>query len=278
MSALRIGFLVGRPYKETSLSVLPMVMRVLADAGVTVQTVAGKGRLVDLSAIRPEHDLYVLKQISGISLSMAGALHAQGATIVNPYPVTVVLYDKVVATRTLEAAGVPTPATYVVSQPEFLLPLLKDGPLVVKPSNGTGGYGVRVVRNEAELVAEPLPNGKIPILAQRYHPPEGRDEKIYVIGERVFGVKKTFPARTEAEKHGEPFTPSEEQCDIALRCGRVFGIDLFGVDFIRSKGKLYVVDMSSIPGFKGVPNAPALLADYFHAAAARAAYGEAVPA
>ena len=274
MSALRIGFLVRRPYRETSLGVLPMVMRRLADGGVAVETIAGKGRLVDLTTLRPEHDLYVLKQISGISLSMAGALHAQGATIINPYPVTAMLYDKVVATRILEAAGVPTPATYVVSQPEFLLPLLTDGPLVVKPANGTGGYGVRVVRTESELTAAaPEP----PVMAQRYHPPEGRDEKIYVIGERVFGVKKTFPARTEEEKHGEPFTPTDEHRDIALRCGRVFGIDLFGVDFIRSEGKLYVVDMSSIPGFKGVPNAPTLLADYLYAAAERAAHGEAVP-
>src|SRR3989442_425523 len=46
--------------------------------------------------VRREHDLYVLKQISGVSLSMAGALHAEGAAIVNSYPVTMALRDKVV--------------------------------------------------------------------------------------------------------------------------------------------------------------------------------------
>src|SRR3989442_1620181 len=60
----------------------------------------------------------------------------------------------------------------------------------------------------------------------------------------------------------------------ALRCGRAFGIDLYGVDFIESAGKQYVVDMSSIPGFKGVPDAPSHLANYFYAAAERAARGE----
>jgi hypothetical protein len=34
------------------------------------------------------------------------------------------------------------------------------------------------------------------------------------------------------------------------------------------------VDVSSIPGFKGVPDAPRVLADYFRAAAERAAHGE----
>lgn len=274
MSRLRIAFLLGRAYAPDSPSRFPLVMRALADAGVDVQVITAKRRLIDLATVRVEHDLYVLKQISGISLSVAGALHARGATIVNPYPVTVALRDKVVAAHILEAAGIPTPATYVVSHPELLTPLLDDGPLVLKPYDGTCGYGVSVVRSVAELAAWPA--DKSPILAQRYHPPDGRDLKVYVIGERFFGVKKNFPARTEEEKHGEPFTPTSEQRDIALRCGRAFGIDLYGVDFIESAGKLYVVDMSSIPGFKGVPAAPSHLARYFQATAERAARGEPV--
>ncbi|HEV8382686.1 MAG TPA: ATP-grasp domain-containing protein [Gemmatimonadales bacterium] len=273
MTPLRIGFLFRRPYAPTSKSIFPQVMRVLAERGVSVDVIAGKGRVIDLTTVRVEHDLYVLKQISGISLSLAGALHAQGATIVNPYPVTVALHDKVIAARMLEAAGAPLPATFVVSHPELLAPLLSEGPLVVKPYDGTGGYGVRVVRSEAELV--PAEWDKQPILAQRYHAPQGRDLKIYVIGERLFGVKKKFPARTEEEKHGEPFGPTAEQREIALRCGRAFGIDLYGVDFIESDGNLYVVDMSSLPGFKGVPDAASHLASYFYAAAERAAAGRA---
>jgi len=170
------------------------------------------------------------------------------------------------------------PATYVASQPDLLTPLLNVGPLVVKPYDGTCGLGVRVVRNEDELFAEPRAAHKPPpILAQRYHPPEGRDLKIYVIGERLFGVRKVFPARTETEKYGEPFTPTAEQADIARRCAGAFGIDLCGVDLIESEGRTYVVDIASIPGFKGVPDAPLHLASYFRAAAARAAAGGTVP-
>src|SRR5213078_1944857 len=161
--------------------------------------------------------------------------------------------------------------------PDLLTPLLDRGPLVVKPFDGTCGLGVRVVHTEAELLADARPEHKPPpILAQRYHPPQGRDLTIYVIGERLFGVRKVFPARTEAEKYGEPFTPTAEQADIALRCGRAFGIDLYGVDLIESEGRTYVVDMSSIPGFKGVPDAPSHLASYFYAAAERAASGRPV--
>src|SRR5438046_10295203 len=88
MRRLRIGFLFRRPYGAGHVSIFPKTLQMLADAGVVVDVIAGNGRLIDLSSVRVEHDLYVLKQISGIPLSIAGALHALGAATVNPEPVT----------------------------------------------------------------------------------------------------------------------------------------------------------------------------------------------
>jgi ribosomal protein S6--L-glutamate ligase len=269
---LRIGFLVPRTSLH-SRSYMALVMRALVGASVDVDLVYPVDRAVDLSDVRVDHDLYVLRKTSGLALSLAGGLHAAGAAIVNPYPVTEALRDKIIAFRILNAAGIPTPATHVASRAAELAPLLDAGPLVLKPHQGGGGYGVRIVRNAAELAEVPY-NRHEPLFAQRYHPPEGRDRKIYVIGDQMFGVKKIFPRRTEEEKLGEPFTPAPELRDIALRCGRAFGIDLYGVDIIESGGKPYVIDMCSIPGFKGVPDAPQRLARYLRAAAERAARGE----
>ena len=61
--------------------------------------------------------------------------------------------------------------------------------------------------------------------------------------------------------------------DGGRRCGQAFGTDLFGVDIIESGGRPYVVDMSSIPGFRGVPDAAVRLAEYLYAAA-RSAPGQ----
>ncbi len=272
MTRLRIGFLLPR-YSQPSKSHLPVVMRMLAERGVAVDVIHPSDGAIDLSTVRVEHDLYVLKHTKGLALSIAGALHAQGATIVNPYPVTVALGDRIIASRMLQVAGVPTPDTYIARPPSRLAPLVDEGPLVVKPYQGSETFAVRVVRNVAELDA--VPAGKEPVFAQRYHPAEGRDRKIYAIGGRLFGVRKVFPAKTEEEKHGEPFTPTPELCEIASRCGRAFGIDLYGVDIVESEGKPLVVDMNSMPGFKGVPDAPAHLAAYFYTASERAARGEA---
>jgi ribosomal protein S6--L-glutamate ligase len=274
MKRLHIGFLLPH-YSAKSRSFMPAVVQALAESGALVDVIHPVEGMLDLTKVRVEHDLYVLRHTSGLSLSLAGALHELGAFIVNPYPVSAALRDKIVASRTLQAAGVPTPATYVASQPEQLLTLLDSGPLVVKPYQGTGGHHVRIIRKPAELAE--VNCGREPVFAQRYHPNDGRDRKIYAIGGRLFGVKKVFPRRTEEEKHGEPFALSPELREIAERCGRAFGIDLFGVDIIESEGVPYVVDMCSIPGFKGVPDAPRLLAQYFYTAAEQAARGEGLP-
>jgi len=270
MKPLRIGFLVASRFAQSTGHV-PALMRALTDAGVVVDVIHPTPGALDLSDVRVEHDLYFLKKASRLSLSIAGALHAQGAAIINPYPVTIALHDKIVTARILQGAGIPVPATYVASRPDLLTPLLARGPLVLKPYDGSDGIGVRVVKTVAELAA--VPARRDPMFAQRYHQPQGRDRKIYVVGDQLFGVKKPFPAKTEAEQRGEPFTPSPELCDIARRCGRAFGIDLYSVDIIESEGKPYVVDMSCIPGCGGVPDAPQHLASYLIAAAERAARG-----
>jgi ribosomal protein S6--L-glutamate ligase len=250
---------------------MPEVVRLLSEYGAQTDVIYPEEQLVDLSRVRVEHDLYILKAKTELALSLAGALHAAGAAMLNPYPVSVVLHDKIISFQILQAAGVPVPETYVASSPEQLTPLLDDGPLVVKPYKGSDGKGVHVVWDEDELDHGPA-NGE-PLFAQRYHPPQGRDLKIYCIGGQLFGVKRVWPARTWEEKLGEPFTITPELRDIALRCSRVFGLDLYGLDIIESDGKPYVVDISSFPGFKGVPDAALRLADYIFAAAERLVSG-----
>ena len=264
MSGPRIGVLLPT-YSQHSTSQMPSVLRTLADLGATVDVIVppAPDRPVELSRLRVEHDLYVLWKISGLALSLAGALHELGATIVNPYPALAALRDKIVATRILQAAGVPVPATYVATGTDALLPLLEDGPIVVKPYQGAGGHDVQIVRSGADLVNLELGRraGRDPIFAQRY---------------RCFGVMKVFPRRTAEEKQGEPFMVSAELRDFAFRCGRAFGVELYGVDIIESGGVPYVVDVGVTPGYKGVPDAPRLVARYLYAAAIHAARGEQV--
>ena len=266
---MRIAFLLVKHPPERKSPMAPEVVRLLRERGAVVDLIYPDESLTDLASVRVEHDLYVLKSGTDRTLSLAGALHAQGASIVNPYPVAAALRDKIVATRVLQTAGVPVPETWVASDPAELVPLLERGALVVKPYRGSQGRGVQVVRTAAEL--EAMPAQEAPLFAQRHHAPDGPDHKLYCIGGRVFGVRRIWPPRTYEDKLGEPFTVSPEMEEIALRCGRAFGVPLFGVDVVVSGGRPYVVDMQAFPGFKGVPDAAVLLAEQIFALANRSA-------
>jgi len=273
---VRIGLLMPH-YSSRSHSYWPLVAQALAEAGAVVDVVHPPRGALDLATLRVNHDLYVLRKLSGLALSLAGALHELGAAILNPYPASAALRDKIIASRVLQMAGIPMPATYVASDAEELLPHLQEGPLIVKPYLGAGGHHVHVVRTAVGLAAVPV-SRREPVFAQRYHPPQGRDRKIYAIGTELFGVEKIFPRLTDADKLGEPFRVGAELADIARRCGEAFGVDLYGVDIIESGGRPYVVDVASAPGYKGVPDAPARLAQHILAAAERARHGAALVA
>lgn len=246
---------------------MPEVVRLLSAWGVKVDMLYPEKCVTDLNTLRDNHDIYFLKSGTDLALSFAGALHAGGATILNPYPVMEMLRNKIGVFSRLASAGVPTPESFVTAHPEQLAPLLDEGPLILKPYRGSQGKGIHIVWGADEL--DNVPTNRGPVFAQRYRASEGYDRKIYCIGEQVFGILRTWPARTYAEKVGEPFTITPELRQIALACGRIFGIEMYGLDIIISDGLPYVVDVNGTPGFKGVPNAALRLADHIYSAAQR---------
>ncbi len=257
---MKIGIITSRSKSSADKSVMQQATALLTERGAVVEQIVPEDRFIDVCEIKVEHDLYILKSGSEAAMALAWALDLEGAAILNPYPAVAMMKDKIIATRRLQSAGVPLPATFIADRAELFAELLDRGPLVIKPyRGGSQGRGVRIVRDKSEL-AEIEPGGVL--FAQRYHPSDGRDHKIYRIGDQVFGVMRVWPPRTYEDKLGEPFEVSSDMKEITLGCGRAFGIDLYGIDIVASRGKLYVVDINTFPGFKGVPDAARLLADY----------------
>ncbi|HEX6542295.1 MAG TPA: hypothetical protein VF040_11115 [Ktedonobacterales bacterium] len=257
---------------------MEQLVQLLTERGVTLELIYPEKQMIDLSQVRVEHDLYLLKSGTEPALSLGGSLHMLGAVTLNPYPIVAMLRNKVIVMRALQAAGVPVPDTYMTTNASDFVPLLAAGPLILKPYRGTRGRGVVVVRQPDEL--QNLPEDDL-LLAQRYHEPDGPDGfdyKLFRIGERIFGIRRRWPIRTYDDKRGHPFDPSPELREIALRCGQAFGIDLYGLDVVMSGGMPYVVDLNKFGSYMGVPDGPRLLADYIYAAGERALRGEPVAA
>jgi len=258
---MKIGVITKREKAHKAGSVMQEAAELLRTRGVAVEDIYPEDSSFDVARVEADCDLYLLKSGTETALGLAGVLHAAGAKIINPYPTVVAMRDKIVSTKMLQSANVPLPETWFASKPEQLTRLLEEGPIVVKPFwAASQGRGVQIVKTEDELSTVITEDGVV--FAQRYYQPDGRDHKLYVIGDRVFGVRRVWPPKTLEDKLGEPFDVPDDMREVALGCGRAFGVGLYGVDLIMSGGKPYVVDINTFPGFKGVPNAAGLLAEH----------------
>lgn len=258
---MRIGVILGGTNLEEQRHnpVFSETIEQLRARGADVELINPRLMNTELSEVRISHDLYIIKSISNpMAASIGATLHALGAAIFNPFPVVQLLRNKIATTRLLAESGVPVPATYFSAEAEALVPLLEQGPLIVKPFDGSRGVGVARAATREELIAAA---GGPPVLVQRYHPSDdGLDHKISVIGGEVFGVRRIFPIREYSDKIGTPLEIDEETRGIAIRISKVLGIDVFSFDVIVSGGRPYVVDVSSFGSMMGVPDAPRLTA------------------
>nr|NLD40516.1 ATP-grasp domain-containing protein [Actinomycetales bacterium] len=253
---MKIDVLLVRHPANRPSPVMPAMIEHLEAAGATVRRVyPDEGATVPAPG---EVDLVVLKSKTPAALELARQYHEAGIASFNTYPVTVLCRDKIATTRALEQGGVPVPTTWAVQDATELATHLADGPLIVKPYRGSQGRGIEVVRTPEELGG--IDHGGDVILAQRYMEPDGKDRKIYRIGDEVFCVERVWPPTNYEEKLGRlvEIPPAVEAA--ARASGDALGIDTYGVDIIEHHGEPYVVDLSSFPGFKGVPDAGARLA------------------
>ena len=55
--------------------------------------------------------------------------------------------------------------------------------------------------------------------------------------------------------------------DLALRCGRVFGLDIYGVDTVETADGVAVLEVNEFPNFTAVAGAAGAIANYILARA-----------
>jgi glutathione synthase/RimK-type ligase-like ATP-grasp enzyme len=221
--------------------------------------------VVRLDRLTVEADLYLLKSNTEVALSLATAVEGLGGRVLNSAFATALAKNKVAAVAALRQAGVPVPPSLVAGRPAQLVPRLASGPLILKPYRGHYGVGIAVVDTpDAVPPAEGYPDV---VFAQKYLAHGRADLKIFAIGNEVFGVRKPFSAESFL-REGEPASLSPEVEEIARRCGRALGLQLYGVDVVEDADGVYVVDVNAFPGYRGVPAGAERLAAYIAGALA----------
>src|SRR5439155_17064296 len=165
----------------------------------------------------------------------------------------------------------PMPPTYFVAHPRLLKQIpVEDYPLVVKPSNGSSCRGIYLLNSPEDLTALEIAEAHDSFfLAQRYAENSGFDIKVYVTGREVYAaIAKQSVLHGETQEHFIPLTPALRK--LALDVGKIFGLDIYGIDVVETSQGLAVLDINDFPSFGGVPRAVRRVAEYIIHAAKRA--------
>ena len=93
--------------------------------------------------------------------------------------------------------------------------------------------------------------------------------KVYVTGREVYAaVAKKSPLHPDMEERFVPLTPQIRK--LALQVGKLFGLDIYGLDVVETPQGPAIVDINDFPSFGGVPRAVVRVSEYVLHAAKRA--------
>jgi ribosomal protein S6--L-glutamate ligase len=243
--------------------VLPKVFERLEARGCTVDWLFPEEHVFSQADFQIEYDLYVLKSSSPMTYQLGAMISTKGGRMINDFRAIQRIKNKVEINKLLADAGVPIPDSYLTGDVNLLKDVIASkGPLIVKPYDGRHGIGVSVVRTPEELDALDLQGSDI--YAQAFKPGDGYDRKTYMVGQHAYASKKAFAAGESFLKDAIAMEMTPEMSDIALKCGEVVGLQVYGVDMIESEDGMWVIDVNGFPGFKGLPGIDAVLADYVY--------------
>jgi ribosomal protein S6--L-glutamate ligase len=241
-------------------SVVPGLVDRMRERGSEVIVWIPECQPAGLHALVPDADLYLWKSHGRLCDSVAAYLNARGSNLLNGYFATVQVRDKLVTAGRLVEGGIPTPAAFFADSIQQLASVVDRYPVVVKPNGGRRGEQISLARDADELLDLGGVTG--PVCAQQYVEGNGIDLKVYVIGRQVFAVSRPSPLAPNGGQDRQLLRLSREVERVSLRCGELFGLELYGVDILETADGPSVIEINCFPGYKGVPHADTLLADY----------------
>ncbi len=172
--------------------------------------------------------------------------------------------DKLRSLQLLSRKGVGLPTTGFAHKPDDTNDLIKMAggtPLVIKLLEGTQGIGVVLAETKkaAESVIEAFMGLKTNILIQQFiSEAGGADIRCLVIGDKVVAAMKRQGAegefRSNLHRGGSAslvkITPAERAT--AVKAAKTMGLNVAGVDLLRSKDGPLVMEVNSSPGLEGI--------------------------
>lgn len=175
--------------------------------------------------------------------------------------------DKLRALQLLSRDGVGLPVTAFANSAgstDDVLQMVGGAPVVIKLLEGTQGIGVVLgeTQKSAKSVIEAFHGADIHILVQEFiKEAEGHDIRAFVVGRKIVAtMERAGPEgefRSNLHRGGSAVKAdlSAAEKAAALKACKSMGLNVAGVDMLRSKRGPVVMEVNSSPGLEGIEGA-----------------------
>ncbi len=208
----------------------------------------------------------------GVSATLYGAAVVRHFENMNVYSVLksdslLRARNKFTAMQILAKNKIPVPSSAITNNPyeiELFLENFKEHPLLIKLLESTHGSGVIKSDNISisSSLIETFLNQKNELLVQDFiKESSGIDIRAFVVGENVVAsiIRKAAGEEFRSNLHrgatAEPVRLTNEEISIAKKSARVLGLQVAGVDILRSNDGPLVIEVNASPGLEGIENA-----------------------
>ena len=172
--------------------------------------------------------------------------------------------DKLRSLQILAEAGINMPVTGFASHTkdiEGVIESVGSIPLIMKLLQGTQGQGVVLAetRKAAESVMSAFRQLDADIMVQEFiAESRGTDIRAFVVGDYVVAAMRRTANedefRSNLHRGGviEPINITEEESRMAIKASKILGLQIAGVDLMRSSRGPLILEVNSSPGLQGI--------------------------
>ncbi|MCA1935250.1 MAG: 30S ribosomal protein S6--L-glutamate ligase [Asticcacaulis sp.] len=205
--------------------------------------------------------------MTSYGLAVVRQFETTGAYCLNRSSAISASRDKLHALQVLARKGIPMPVTAFAKSPkdtDFVVQLVGGAPLVIKLTKGAQGRGVVLADTHlaAASVISAFRDLDAELLTQEFiREADGEDLRCLVIGSKVVAAMKRKAKigdfRANLHQGGKALSVeiTPEEADIAVKAARALGLQVAGVDILRSHSGPKVLEVNSSPGLQGIEKA-----------------------
>lgn len=172
--------------------------------------------------------------------------------------------DKLSCLQYLAQKDIDVPKTLIINNQlmiKEMLTKIRGDQKIVKLISGTHGLGVILSENDqnAEAMIEAFQKVRQKALVQEFiKESKGSDIRLIVVGDKVVACMcrqaQEGEFRSNLHRGGTSFEmkPTDQEISVALRASKLLGLEVAGVDMLRSERGPLILEVNASPGLEGI--------------------------